>query len=72
MKMISVISNEITAIGYNDEEKSIYVTDRLLQTHVFVNRTREDFDYFKNSKQHDYFYLHILQKHPHKTLTHNP
>jgi hypothetical protein len=72
MKMISVISNEIMAIGYSNEEKSIYVTDKLHQTHVFANRTQEDFDQFKNSKQQDYFFLHILQKLPHKTLTHNP
>ena len=72
MKMISVISNEIMAIGYNNEEKSIYVTNKLHQTHVFVNRTQEDFEQFKNSKQQDYFFLHILQKLPHKTLTHNP
>jgi hypothetical protein len=62
MIMISVKSNEIMEIGYSNEEKAIYVTDKLSQTHVFVNRTKEDFDQFKNSKQQDYFYLHVLQK----------
>jgi hypothetical protein len=71
MKMIPITSNEINAIGYSTEEKAIYVTDKLHQTHVFVNRTREDFEQFKNSKQQDYFYLHILQRLQHKVLTHN-
>jgi hypothetical protein len=64
MKMIHVTSNKIIAIGYNNEEQSIYVTDKLQQTHVFPNRTQEDFYQFKNSKQQDYFFLHILQKLP--------
>jgi hypothetical protein len=71
MIMISVKSNEIMAIGYCDEEKAIYVTDKLSRTHVFVNRTKEDFDHFKNSKQQDYFYLHVLQKHQHRTIAYN-
>lgn len=71
MKMIPVTSNEIIAISYSMEEKAIYVTDKLYQTHVFVNRTEEDFEQFKNSKQHDYFYLHILQRLEHKTFSHH-
>jgi hypothetical protein len=63
MKMVPVTSNKIVAIGYNPEEQSIYVTDKH-QTHVFPNRTQEDFNQFKNSKQQDYFFLHILQKLP--------
>ncbi len=69
MKMMSVRSNEISAIGYSDEEKAIYVTDQYHQTHVFENRSKEEFDHFRNSKQVDYFYVHILQRYQQKVVT---
>jgi hypothetical protein len=72
MQMISVKSNEIIAIGYNEEEKAIYVQDKLHQTCVFENKSKEDFDQFKNSKQHDYFYLCVLKKLNHKIIAFNP
>ena len=56
MKMISVMSKEFIAIGYNSEEKSIYVKDKHNVIRIFENKSKEDFDHFMNSKQQDYHY----------------
>jgi hypothetical protein len=66
MEMITIPSNEFVAIGYNNDEQAIYVQDNQNLTHIFENKSKEEFDQFKNSKQHDYFYLYVLQKHQHK------
>ncbi|MDB5053004.1 MAG: hypothetical protein JWM44_1054 [Bacilli bacterium] len=66
--MITVSSNEFKEIGYNTEEHSIYVRDTHNQIHIFENKSKEEFDQFINSKQHDYFYVHILKKLQHKII----
>jgi hypothetical protein len=69
MEMVAVKSNEFVAIGYNQEEKAIYVRDKQNQTHIFDNKSKEEYEQFKNSKQHDYFYLYVLRKLQHRIVS---
>ncbi|MDB5054243.1 MAG: hypothetical protein JWM44_2293 [Bacilli bacterium] len=68
MIMIAIKSKEFNSIGYNEEEQAIYVKDKQDITRIFDNKSKEDFEQFKNSKQHDYFYLFVLRSLQHKTL----
>ncbi len=68
MEMITVPSHEFVAIGYNNDEQAIYVQDNQNLTHIFENKTKEEFNQFRNSKQHDYFYLYVLRKLQHKIV----
>jgi hypothetical protein len=68
MIMIAIKSKEFNSIGYNEEECAIYVEDKQEITRVFANKTREEFEQFHNSKQHDYFYLYVLRSFQHKIV----
>jgi hypothetical protein len=68
MKMIPIKSKEFLAIGYNEEEGAIYVEDIQEITRVFANKTKEEFEQFHSSKQHDYFYLYVLRSLQHKIV----
>lgn len=68
MQMIPIKSKEFISMGYNEEECAIYVEDKQEITRVFANKTKEEFDQFHNSKQHDYFYLYVLRSLQHKIV----
>jgi hypothetical protein len=59
--MIPLKAREFNAVGYNEEERAIYVQDNQEITRVFSNKSKEDFEQFVCSKQHDYFYLYVLR-----------
>jgi hypothetical protein len=68
MKMIAIKSKQFKSIGYNEEEKAIYVEEMENIIRVFQNKTKEDFQQFVNSKQHDFFYLFVLRSFQHKII----
>jgi hypothetical protein len=68
MNMIAIKSKEFKAIGYNEEEKAIYVEEKQNIMRVFANKSKEEFQQFVNSKQHDYFYLFVLRSFQHKIV----
>jgi hypothetical protein len=68
MEMIAIKSKQFKAIGYNEEERAIYVEEKEDIIRIFVNKTKEDFQQFVNSKQHDYFYLFVLRSFQHKIV----
>jgi hypothetical protein len=48
------MAREYNAIGYNEDERAIYVQNNEEITRVFSNKSKEDFEQFVSSKQHDY------------------
>jgi hypothetical protein len=68
MEMIAIKSKQFKSIGYNEEEKAIYVEEKDDIMRIFANKTKEDFQQFVNSKQHDYFYLFVLRSFQHKIV----
>jgi hypothetical protein len=68
MKMIAIKSKQFKSIGYNEEEKAIYVEEKEGIIRIFANKTKEDFQQFVNSKQHDYYYLFVLRSFQHKIV----
>jgi hypothetical protein len=68
LTMIPLRTKEINAIGYNEEERAIYVQDNQDITRVFSNKSKEDFEQFFSSTQHDYFYLYGLRSLQHKII----
>jgi hypothetical protein len=68
MKMTAISSREFNSIGYNEEERAIYVEDKQAITRVFANKSKEEFNQFFNSKQHDFFYLYVLRSLKHEII----
>jgi hypothetical protein len=68
MQMIPLMAKEFTAIGYNEEERAIYVKDNQEITRVFSDKSKEDFEQFISSKQRDYLYLYFLRSFQHKVV----
>lgn len=70
MQMTAIKSKEFNSIGYNEAENAIYVEDKQEITRVFANKSLEEFEQFRNSKQPDYFYLFVLRSLQHKIVQH--
>lgn len=66
--IVALKSNELIWIGYSKEEQAIYVKEAPNVIRVFEEKSREVFDQFKNSKQQDYFYFHVLRRQQHKII----